>query len=205
MRFSFPHLSRRYRGVFALSAFTDRDLRRYGAVVRGQNAYVPPGARRPGFPPASSSPGPAQEFPASIAASATNPVPSPTHANGDKEKPAAVPKVAVNGPDGTAIAGTGASPASSKAPSPAPNGQGAKPPADPLPAFRDFVKDEKQRLTQKRQALVKSDMDKRMADLVKFSQSFKVHSLSFISFYMCAQCGHTCSSISRFRTTLCRF
>lgn len=49
-----------------------------------------------------------------------------------------------------------------------------QPPADPLPAFRDFVTNEKQRLTQKRQALVKSEMDKRMAELKKFSQSFKV-------------------------------
>jgi hypothetical protein len=52
-----------------------------------------------------------------------------------------------------------------------------QPPADPLPAFRDFVTNEKQRLTQKRQALVKSEMDKRMADLIKFSQSFKVRDL----------------------------
>jgi len=36
------------------------------------------------------------------------------------------------------------------------------------------VTNEKQRLTQKKQALVKNEMDKRMADLVKFSQSFKV-------------------------------
>jgi len=36
------------------------------------------------------------------------------------------------------------------------------------------VTNEKQRLTQKRQTLVKSEMDKRMAELVKFSQSFKV-------------------------------
>jgi hypothetical protein len=49
-----------------------------------------------------------------------------------------------------------------------------QPPADPLPAFRDFVTNEKQRLTQKRQALVKSEMDKRMAELKKFSVSFKV-------------------------------
>ena len=49
-----------------------------------------------------------------------------------------------------------------------------QPPADPLPAFRDFVTNEKQRLTQKRQALVKSEMDKRMAELKKFSLSFKV-------------------------------
>ena len=33
---------------------------------------------------------------------------------------------------------------------------------------------EKQRLTLKRQAIVKSEMDKKMAELIKFSQSFKV-------------------------------
>jgi hypothetical protein len=49
-----------------------------------------------------------------------------------------------------------------------------QPPADALPAFRDFVTSEKQRLTLKRQALQKSEKDKRMAELVKFSQSFKV-------------------------------
>jgi hypothetical protein len=49
-----------------------------------------------------------------------------------------------------------------------------QPPADPLPAFRDFVAGERHRLTQKRQALVKSEMDKRMAELVKFSLNFKV-------------------------------
>ena len=49
-----------------------------------------------------------------------------------------------------------------------------QPPADALPAFREFVTHEKQRLTQKRQALVKSERDKRMTDLLKFSQNFKV-------------------------------
>jgi hypothetical protein len=55
---------------------------------------------------------------------------------------------------------------------------------DALPAFRDFVTTEKQRLTRKRQALVKSEMDKRMAELVKFSQSFKVYSLRNSSSYL---------------------
>ncbi|KIK61053.1 hypothetical protein GYMLUDRAFT_243735 [Collybiopsis luxurians FD-317 M1] len=48
-------------------------------------------------------------------------------------------------------------------------------PIQALPSFRDFVTDEKRRLIEKRQALVKSEMDKRMADLVKFSQSFKLN------------------------------
>ena len=51
--------------------------------------------------------------------------------------------------------------------------------ADPLPAFRSFVTNEKDRLMKKKQALMKSEMDKRMAELVKFSQSFKVRHDSF--------------------------
>ena len=47
-------------------------------------------------------------------------------------------------------------------------------PADPVPAFRDFVSNERDRLMKKKQALMKHEMDKRMADLVKFGQSFKV-------------------------------
>lgn len=48
-------------------------------------------------------------------------------------------------------------------------------PADSLVgSFRDFVTNEKQRLTQRKQALAKSEMDKRKSDLVKFSKTFKV-------------------------------
>lgn len=66
---------------------------RYGAVVRGTNAYVPPGARRSGAM-------------------------SPPVTNAAKPD---IPKVAVNGPDGTAVAAPAqASPSSSKTHSPAP-------------------------------------------------------------------------------------
>ncbi|KAG6813919.1 hypothetical protein H0H92_005768 [Tricholoma furcatifolium] len=116
----------------------------YGAVVRGTNAYIPPGARK--------QQGTAPQ-PATKAAPAV----------------ADIPKVSVNGPDGATLPSQTQSPSSSKAPSPAP----ASKPADA--AFRDFVTNEKQRLTQKRQAIVKSEMDKRMAELVKFSQSFKLN------------------------------
>ena len=58
----------------------------------------------------------------------------------------------------------------------------AEQPADALPAFRDFVTNEKQRLTQKKQALVKNEMEKRVAELVKFSQTFKV---CITSIYTC--------------------
>lgn len=41
-------------------------------------------------------------------------------------------------------------------------------------SFREFVTNEKQRLAQKKQAIVKSEKEKRMAELVAFSQNFKV-------------------------------
>ena len=43
-----------------------------------------------------------------------------------------------------------------------------------MPAFRNFVSTEKDRLIKKKQALIKNEMDKRMAELVKFSRDFKV-------------------------------
>ncbi|KAG5644389.1 hypothetical protein DXG03_008617 [Asterophora parasitica] len=142
-----PHIAEERNQIVDDSGINEED--KYGAVVRGTNAYVPPGARgKPGAPP-----------PGNNAAAA------PT-GTGKAE----IPKVSVNGPDGAKLPSLTESPSSSKAPSPAP----AKP-ADALPAFRDFVTNEKQRLTQKRQALVKSEMDKRMAELVKFSQSFKLN------------------------------
>lgn len=41
-------------------------------------------------------------------------------------------------------------------------------------SFRDFVTNEKQRLVQKKQQIVKKEKDNRLADLLKFSQEFKV-------------------------------
>ncbi|OSX58862.1 hypothetical protein POSPLADRAFT_1067357 [Postia placenta MAD-698-R-SB12] len=121
---------------------------RYGAVVRGANAYVPPGARKTN----SASPG-----------------------QGKQE----VPKVAVNAPDGSAVSAdktqTGTSTPPPKATSPAPGATQAQPAADAVPAFRSFVSNEKDRLLKKKQALMKNEMDKRMAELVKFSQSFKLN------------------------------
>ncbi|EIN04841.1 hypothetical protein PUNSTDRAFT_47123 [Punctularia strigosozonata HHB-11173 SS5] len=120
---------------------------KYGAVVRGPNAYVPPAARKSGQPSAA--------------------------------KPD-TPKVTINAPDGSSATSPpakmppAAAAASSSSPAPAANGSVSKP-ADAVPAFRDFVTNEKQRLAQKRQAMIKNDMDKRMAELVKFSKNFKLN------------------------------
>ncbi|KAI6115622.1 hypothetical protein EDD16DRAFT_1593513 [Pisolithus croceorrhizus] len=147
-----PHMAEERGLAVDDSGINEED--KYGAVVRSANAYVPPGARRQPQPTAG----------ASTTASAT---PKPE-----------IPKVSVNGPDGIVVA-TGqkeATPPTAKSTSPAPSTSSAtKPPADPVPAFRDFVTNERQRLTQKKQALVKSEMDKRKAELIKFSQTFKLN------------------------------
>ncbi|CCM01397.1 uncharacterized protein FIBRA_03448 [Fibroporia radiculosa] len=122
---------------------------KYGAVVRGANAYVPPGARK------------------------ANPSASTAIVQSKQD----VPKVSVNAPDGSTVStDKPAAPANTPPPkteSPAPGG--TKPAADAVPAFRDFVSNEKDRLMKKKQAIMKSEMDKRMAELVKFSKSFKLN------------------------------
>lgn len=78
-------------------------LRRYGAVVRGQNAYVPPGARGKG-----------------TVSFITPPAAAPSSQTEPKGE---IPKVSVNGPDGASIPNVQApSPPSSKAASPTPAG-----------------------------------------------------------------------------------
>jgi hypothetical protein len=73
---------------------------RYGAVVRGSNAYVPPGARK--------------NLPVGTATPASG---------GDTVKGPDVPKVSINAPDGSNVAhsDTTTPASSSKAPSPAPS------------------------------------------------------------------------------------
>jgi len=88
---------------------------KYGAVVRGSNAYIPPAARK------------------QAAMGSTTAINAPK---------AEAPKIAVNGPDGAQIS-TPPSKTSTPAPAAAPSATSQvpanKPPADPLPAFRDFV------------------------------------------------------------------
>jgi len=63
---------------------TQAPIPRYGAVVRGQNAYVPPGARKGGPLPPS----------------------QPTTVAGETVKADTIPKVSINGPDGSILAPT---------------------------------------------------------------------------------------------------
>lgn len=78
------------------------DKHRFGAVVRGQNAYVPPGARKTGAGP-------------------------PVADNAVASAKENLPKLSVNGPDGTSVAAQAQSPPSSKEASPAPPASGSGP------------------------------------------------------------------------------
>ncbi|KAL5526582.1 PBP1 [Sanghuangporus sanghuang] len=148
-----PHIAEERGLAVDDSGVNEED--KYGAVVRGTNAYVPPGARR-------------QATGNDVATSP--PVKGPDKENKENQgKPEApVPKVSIYAPDG-----------SDKPPArtntTTPGNSSAKQPADAVPAFRDFVTNEKQRLTQKKQALVKNEMEKRVAELVKFSHNFKLN------------------------------
>ncbi|KAG8904527.1 hypothetical protein FRB99_001610 [Tulasnella sp. 403] len=138
-----PHI-REERGHADEGAANEED--KYGAVVRGPNAYIPPGARR-------------QETP-----------------KGETPKPdGSTPKVTVNGTDGPSANGTtdavnGVNGTNDKS-SPSNKHEDA----GVIASFRDFVTNEKQKLAQKKQAIAKSEMDKRLAELVKFSTNFKLN------------------------------
>lgn len=159
-----PHIAEE-RNIVDDSGVNEED--KYGAVVRGPNAYIPPGARKGMNGSALPAKSPPQQ-PAAPAATAQSDV----------------PKLAVQGPDGTAKASPSASPSlpnagtnATPATGPASNGKPAVAAGDNslVGSFRDFVTHERQRLAQKKQAIVKSEMDKRMQDLIKFSQSFKLN------------------------------
>ena len=48
-----------------------------------------------------------------------------------------------------------------------------------MPAFRNFVSGEKQRLAQKKQAVFRAEREKWGGDFIKFSQTFMVSSAAF--------------------------
>ncbi|GAB1525096.1 poly(A)-binding protein binding protein [Rhizoctonia solani] len=158
-----PHIAEE-RGAVDDSGLNEED--KYSSVIRGQNAYIPPGARRaaaaaangtstPVKSPDAKSPPPTVSTPVNT----NNTGPAPTSTTTTATSPPAeaskpeVPKVAVNGSE-----------------TPAKPGEN-----NLVGSFREFVTNEKQRLAQKKQAIVKSEKEKRMAELVAFSQSFKLN------------------------------
>ncbi|GJJ08697.1 hypothetical protein Clacol_002916 [Clathrus columnatus] len=161
-----PHVAEERNIIVDDSGVNEED--KYAGVIRGANAYVPP-ARR----------GQQQSQPANPSQNQPE-----TPKQGVPSSPE-VPKVSVSS-DGAStttpaptvpMASGGTSPTPTPSPSASANASSPsnRPPADLTSTFRDFVAGEKQRLTQKRAAIVKSEMDKRMSELVKFSKDFKLN------------------------------
>ena len=143
-------------------------MARYGAVVRGQNAYIPPGARK-GTGGALSPP--------------TNPSGSSATAATKQE----IPKLSVNGPDGAAVAQAQSPSDKDRSPSGVTAASrvchyhcasrmtlDSDYKQDPTPAFRVFIVEERQRLHEKRQKLAKNELKKCVDEFVRFSETFKV-------------------------------
>jgi hypothetical protein len=141
----------------------------YSSVIRGPDAYVPPGARK----------GPLARFgiPANGISSPSPPSPS---AQG---KPAQDP--AIVSTSRLPVYSSGNSrislvPSASEPPAPVTSSSSSKSQPTLEGDFRNFVSHELERLTQKKQAIVKAaekqDKDSKLASLLEFSQTFKVSS-----------------------------
>ncbi|KAG8961563.1 hypothetical protein FRC00_011864 [Tulasnella sp. 408] len=134
---------------------------KYGAVVRSPGAYVPPGARR------GNDAGAVTKSPPPTAATPPIPKVSVNPPEASAERPAEQP----NGTSQSTPNGT-----SDQTTTTPPNGANGAKPKDlgVIASFRDFVSSEKERMTQKKQALVKHEKDKRLSELIEFSKSFKL-------------------------------
>ncbi|KAG8937247.1 hypothetical protein FRC03_010101 [Tulasnella sp. 419] len=148
-----PHVREERQGIDD-SGLNEED--KYGAVVRSPNAYVPPGARRP-------------DGSGALVSKQSNSVTT-------------VPKVSVNGPDGAVgglpgLAAKAASATPQTPPTTNPSEALVNKPGDGgvIASFREFVSTEKQKLVQKKQAIAKNEKDKRIADLIQFSATFKLN------------------------------
>ncbi|GAA6016605.1 hypothetical protein JCM11491_006013 [Sporobolomyces phaffii] len=136
---------------------------RYGAVQRTAGAYVPPGARKAAL--ARLGGGGTSPTPPSTNGSSVPPAPSP-NSSAQLSAQAAVP--------GSRIPPTVRLPGSASTPG-GPTSSKSHPPVDET--FRDFVREEKERLEKKKAILLqqqaKAEKDSRLRSLVQFSQSFK--------------------------------
>ncbi|BGO89396.1 hypothetical protein NBRC10512_006312 [Rhodotorula toruloides] len=162
---------------------------RYGAVIRGEGAYVPPGARKAAaarLAQQNGSPAPADKAAAPSTPSGTSRLPQPTSAT------SRIPAVPSSGSSATSSATTPSiqAPASTTAAAPTTTPAGTAPGATAKPyqrSFQDFVTNERVRLEQKRaqmaqaqqqaqqqqQQALKKEQDSKLASLVQWSQTFK--------------------------------
>lgn len=168
-------------------SFADLDsLRscRYGAVVRGDGAYVPPGARRAAAAAAAKSPtNGVSPTPPSIPTITTSTAPSAATTDAEIDKnvvpstaasPALPPSqiLASRKESSTSIdsAGPAAGPSKTAADaSPSPDRRG-----EMVAQFKSFVVDERKRMQAQKQAKDKKDHEAKFAELRAFASSFKL-------------------------------
>ncbi|GAA5954349.1 hypothetical protein JCM3765_004430 [Sporobolomyces pararoseus] len=144
---------------------------RYGAVQRNPGAYVPPGARKAALARlgGATSPNPPST---STNGSSTQAPPPPATSNSTPSVSRIPPTVRIPGSSSNVSSTSGAAvPTAGSIPTPSKS----HPPVDET--FRDFVREEKERLEKKKAALLqqqaKAEKDSRLRSLVQFSQSFK--------------------------------
>lgn len=137
-----PHMAEERNMTTDDSGLDEED--KYGAVVRGPNAYTPPAARKDKSEVSQTARGNA---PTDLATADSS-----------------IPVQAVQSATLPVTADESGSPV----------GNDAKAEPAIVSTFRQWVGDEKQKYMVKKQALAKKEKDGRLADLLKFSQSFKL-------------------------------
>ncbi|PWN35558.1 uncharacterized protein FA14DRAFT_189507 [Meira miltonrushii] len=152
------HIAEERNLVDADGATAQTEEDKYGAVVRGTNAYVPPGARRAAAAAAA----------ATASASATARMNGSNAVEGDGLNSSATPAIVTTAPsNSTAITATSGQ-RDDKATA---DKQQNK---DATGDFRQFVSQERERAERKKAALAKQEKDNKLADLRSWSDKFKL-------------------------------
>ncbi|OAV90592.1 hypothetical protein PTTG_05048 [Puccinia triticina 1-1 BBBD Race 1] len=184
-----PHVQEERGGAVVDDSGMDEEDK-YGAVIRSEGAYVPPGARKGAAanrgtlqPPSSTA---ASKQPQNMKITASMPEP-PSQAEPKPIPPSKssnTPKETLNskisqaqGPSKPASSHMAVNLPSHPFPG-KPLGRMpsklSKQPEEVAPRFKAFVSDEKERLQQKKKDLLKKEKESRLADLRAFSTSFKL-------------------------------
>jgi LsmAD domain/Ataxin 2 SM domain len=155
------HIAEERNIVDAEGATAQTEEDKYGAVVRGTNAYVPPGARRAAAAAAA----------ATASASATARMNGANTVEGDRAdsmSSSATPAIVTTAPSNSA-----AIPATSGQKDEKGNADKQQN-KDATGDFRQFVSQERERAERKKAALAKQEKDNKLADLRNWSDKFKL-------------------------------
>ncbi|KAK4052938.1 poly(A)-binding protein binding protein [Microbotryomycetes sp. JL221] len=156
---------------------------RYGAVIRGPNAYVPPAARKAVSTSTSPANVPSAADETIVSGERTTASMTVDSSNAANAAAAADPSIiSINSRLPIPASGTSRIPSTSAAAAAAAAAGSERAEKSTVPSvdssFRQFVSSERQRLTEKKQAMAKAaarqDKDTKLASLLAFSQNFKL-------------------------------